>query len=474
MIERMNGRLWDRLFVMFLVFVLMANFAAEGQEYNFYYGTLHAHSGYSDGNKDSLESGIYKPYDDFLYARESQNFDFLGISEHNHLAAGLVLPNYHLGLQEANLANLDGEFVCLFGMEWGVINSGGHLIVYGFDSLVGWDPGNYDIYNAETDYQGLFEKIAQRNQTFAYLAHPQSTDYDSLFFKPYDSIIDKAITAIPFRSGPAFSTSVNYDDPANGTYLSKFQTALSKGYHVGICMDHDTHNTVFGRSQAGRTGVITRELTQGSILNAYHEMNIFASDDWNAQVDFRINNKIMGSVFSGQGQPEVTVNYLDPDGEGITQMWLYDGTPGSGLPPNLVYTIYQNQSFSFTPNLNDGETKYYYVKVQQTDGDQMYTSPIWYTRDDDLGEKETNNLPVLQVKSGITGDWVNINLHSNGNFNGELKLVNQNGQQVFSEILPSTGIYSKNFTRQMLGSGLFVVYLSSAEGVTISRKFVME
>lgn len=460
----------------FVFFALFLNglLKVTAQEYNFYYGTLHAHSGYSDGNKDSLESGIFKPYDDFLYARESQNFDFLGISEHNHLASGLLLPNYHLGIQEADLANLNGEFVCLYGMEWGVINSGGHLIVYGFDSLVGWDPGNYDIFNAETDYHGMFEKVANRNQAFAYLAHPQTTDYDSLFFRPYDSIVDKAVNAVPFRSGPAFSTSINYDDPANGTYLSKFQTALSKGYHVGICMDHDTHNTVFGRSQAGRTGVIARELTQGSILNAYYHMNIFATDDWNAQVDFRINNEIMGSVFSGQGQPEVTVNYTDADGEGITQMWLYDGIPGSGLPPNLVYTVYQNQSFSFTPTLNDGETKYYYAKVQQTDGDQLYTSPIWYTRDDDLGMKAPDKLPVLQVKVGLTGDWVNISLHSIGNLEGQLRLVNLNGQQVFAEKLPSTGLYSKNFTKELLGSGLFVAYYTNQDGTIISKKFLIE
>jgi hypothetical protein len=444
-----------------------------GQTYNYYFGTLHAHSGYSDGNKDSLSSGIYKPFDDFQYAKESQEFDFLGISEHNHLSAGLQLPNYHLGIQQADLANEDEGFVCLYGMEWGVINSGGHLIVYGFDSLIGWEPGNYDIYNAETDYHGLFEKVASKPGAFSYLAHPQSSDYDNLFQKPYDSLVDKAVSAIPFRSGPAFSTSTSYDDPANGTYLSKFYTALSKGYHVGICIDHDTHNTVFGRSQAGRTGILARNLTQQSVMEAYKNMNIYATDDWNAQVDFRVNGEIMGSVFAGQGQPEVTVNYVDPDGEGITQMWLYDGTPGSGLTPNLVYTIYQFESFSFTPDLANGETKYYFIKVEQTDGDQLFTSPIWYTRNDDLATEPRKNTPQLQIASGHANEWVNINLHANTPLNGELQILNLNGKLMFATPLSNTTFFSKSFSRALLGTGLFLVNVSGTQGL-ISKKFVLE
>jgi hypothetical protein len=345
--------------------------------------------------------------------------------------------------------------------------------VYGFDSLIGWENGNYDIYNAETDYHGLFEKVATNPSAFCYLAHPQSSDYDSLFLKPYDSLVDKAVTAIPFRSGPAFSTSITYDDSANGTYLSKFYTALSKGYHVGICIDHDTHNTVFGRSQAGRTGVIARNLTQQSVMEAYQKMNIYATDDWNAQVDFKVNGEIMGSVFAGQGQPEVTMNYVDPDGEGITQMWLYDGTPGSGATPNLVYTIYQFESFSFTPDLADGETKYYFIKVEQTDGDQIFTSPIWYTRDDDLSAKPIQSKPQLQITSGNANQWVNINLQSNAPLSGELQILNLNGKVMFATSLSNTTLFSQTFHKELLGTGLFLVNVSGPLGA-MSKKFILE
>ncbi|MGY0040085.1 hypothetical protein [Pedobacter sp. NJ-S-72] len=55
---------------------------------NFYYGNLHSHSSYSDGNKDNTNK---KPEDDYAFAKNSMKMDFLGISEHNHTQAGMSL-----------------------------------------------------------------------------------------------------------------------------------------------------------------------------------------------------------------------------------------------------------------------------------------------------------------------------------------------------------------------------------------------
>src|SRR5690349_6872505 len=79
------------------------------QPYNYYFGNLHAHTGLSDGSKDSLNSGVSKPDGAYLYAKLSQDFDFLVISEHNHYSAnnnpGFKRPSYQVGLNMANAAN---------------------------------------------------------------------------------------------------------------------------------------------------------------------------------------------------------------------------------------------------------------------------------------------------------------------------------------------------------------------------------
>ncbi|NTW34237.1 MAG: hypothetical protein HGB12_16735, partial [Bacteroidetes bacterium] len=176
-------------------------FSAYGysQQYNYYFGDIHTHSSYSDGNDDHI---LTTPYEDFNYAKKSLHFDFLGISDHNHMLSPL---NFHKGLNDADSANENGKFVCLFGIEWGLF-ANGHVVIYGYDSLIGWEPGNYDVYNSETDYAGLFEKIAASQSAFALLAHPSTKHFSNLISSDYYSDADEAIVGMPYRSGKAYST----------------------------------------------------------------------------------------------------------------------------------------------------------------------------------------------------------------------------------------------------------------------------
>src|SRR4051812_26990683 len=94
-------------------------------QYNFYFGNLHSHSSYSDGNKDSTASGYYYPGQDFYYVKSSYHMDFLGIAEHNHYSSnnnpGIHVADYARGLYQADTANNEGVFVCMYGFEYGVI-----------------------------------------------------------------------------------------------------------------------------------------------------------------------------------------------------------------------------------------------------------------------------------------------------------------------------------------------------------------
>src|SRR4051812_17538005 len=139
---------------------------SKAQLYNYYFGNIHSHTGFSDGNQDSLSSGISTPAGSYAFAKLSQNFNFLGVSEHNHYSSnnnpGFKMQSWPIGLNQANTANQDGTFLCMFGMEWGVTSTyHGHVLIYGFPQLIGWEntPINYQIYNAKPDYDGLFKKV---------------------------------------------------------------------------------------------------------------------------------------------------------------------------------------------------------------------------------------------------------------------------------------------------------------------------
>jgi PKD repeat protein len=371
--------------------VLLFALQLSSQTLNFYFGNIHAHSGYSDGNKDSLTSGMSTPIEDFLYARNSQHIDFYGISEHNHFSAGMQnTAHYHQGLADADSATIDGDFVAMYGMEWGVIDNGGHAIVYGSNDLLGWDTGVYDEYVSEYDYGSLWKKVNERPNAFAYLAHPAVADYTGLFANPATTVADNAIVGMAVRSGPAFSTNNTYSDPTTNNYINRYNDALKRGYHVGVGLDHDTHNSVFGRQTAGRLVVMAPSLTRDDILKAFRKMRFYSSDDWNTKVTFSVNNQVMGSTVIQPGSPTIAVTVQDDDNENVTSIAVYYGIPGSGIAPTVLTTVNSTTTLNYTHAIGNTASYYYYLKITQQDGDIIWTSPIWYKRNDAI----TNNPPV--------------------------------------------------------------------------------
>ena len=353
--------------------------------YNYYFGNIHSQTSYSDGNQDSATSLITKPIQAFNYAKNSLHIDFYGISDHNHASAGMSsLASYHQGIADANQANNDGSFVAMYGFEWGVISGGGHVIVYGSDSLMGWDNGLFDIFVPQSDYTTLWKKVKARPNSFAYLCHPSTTDFGNIFNTAVNSSADSAIIGMAGRSGPAFSTNTTYSNPPTSTYITQYNYALRQGYHVGIGLDHDTHNSVFGRQTAGRLVVLAQSLTRANVYDAFKKMRFYCSDDWNVQVDFQIQNQPMGSIITHSGTPTLSVTITDPDvSESIASIAVYAGVPGSGINPTVLTTATSTSSLVYTHAAASNNSKfYYYLLITQADGNKIWTSPIWYNRDD--------------------------------------------------------------------------------------------
>ncbi|MGC4101795.1 hypothetical protein [Ferruginibacter sp.] len=217
----------------------------------------------------------------------AQCMDYLGIYEHIHFSSvnnpGNTIPLFHSGSTEANnFTSAHPGFLALYGMEWGVISGGGHVVVYGdgMDDLWGWESGagawgaanNYDVYVPKSIYTGstgLFKTVNDNvaKNTFATLAHPNLTDYNNLANIAYDPVADNAITGSAVESGPATSTNTTYSNPGSSlSYLFYYQKMLSLGYHLGPTMDHDNHNTTFGHTTYSRTAIIAPVLTKTAIV----------------------------------------------------------------------------------------------------------------------------------------------------------------------------------------------------------------
>jgi hypothetical protein len=471
-------------------FFLLFFWIAQAQTYNYYFGNLHAHTAFSDGNKDSLVSGIGRPDGSYAYAKLSNDFDFLGISEHNHYnsprSPGFRRSLYQAGLNMANAANQEGVFLSLFGMEYGISSgNNGHVVIYGFNQLIGWESNvggisgnNYDIYNAKSDYEGLFKKIKNNPAAFAYLAHPYWTDFSkngndssALAFSAYNAMYDSAIVGVPLRSGNAFSTFVNYNDYSTGDYFNYYKKLLNIGYHLGIGYDHDNHYSNFGRSNGGRLVVIAPSLTRANLFDAMQQMHFYGSDDNNAKVQFTMNEKIMGSILSGKDYPSFNIIHNDPDAEQADTIRLWRGYKNSGgLWAQVIQTSLNTNTAAFTDQSILGGIEYYYfVDIKQADGQWIVTSPIWYTflSTVAVNESEKKQINVCYFPNPVSG-LLNMSLTESGTY--QVQILDLQGRLIFENMFSDKDI-TLNISE--FSKGIYILKVSKGE-FSVSKKLVVE
>lgn len=456
-----------------LFFLMIVHKKINAQTLNYYFGNLHAHSAYSDGNKDASVSGCNNPACSFAYAKASQHFDFLGISEHNHSTAGLNISNYKAGYTQAQSANQEGTFLCLYGMEWGVTtnSSDGHVVIYGFgNQLIGWEAGNYDIYVAKSDFDALFKKVKNNPNAFCYLAHPGSNNFNYLANNPYNATYDSAIVAVPYKSGPAFSTVSNYTDYAGGDYLDYYKKLLSKGYKIGCAYDHDTHYTNFGRSNAGRLVILAPALTTANLFQAMKNMNFYGSDDWNAKVDFKVNGSfIMGSIVTSSLNPTITVVHNDADGELADSVLVWSGYAGSNSYPVIVSKAKSTNVLSYIDtNIALNSQKYYFIEIRQQDGQRIVTSPIWYSKDLYASVSSLQNNPSIITYPNPVMDKMYI---SSVQKNYQIKIYDVLHRPVYSQVSDGENIV---LNIGFLSAGIYFLEIEQNRQIIYHQKFIKE
>lgn len=394
---------------------LQGNATTTSNTYSYYFGNFHSHTGYSDGNKDGNSP---TPTEAYNFAKTATGMDFLGVSEHNHTAAGGSLSNYQNGVTRANNFNsANNNFLALLGMEWGTISGGGHVLVYGdgFDHLIGWEPNEYTVYVAKSDYtgaNGLFKVINDYsgNSALAILAHPSTSDFNSLSGSAYSAAVDEALVGVALETGPAFSTNTTYSDPGTSmSFLSYYQKLLAKGYRVGPVVDHDNHYTTFGKTTYSRTAVIASSLTRAGVIEAMRNMRFYATQDYDAKVEFTINGRMMGADFRDRYAPIISIKITDvahaADLSSAIIKLMY-GTPGSNVTAaKLVQST--GSSFTYTNNSQLNNTNNYYYLDITIGTRRIITAPIWYSRDDNTAlPVKLSSFSVSRINSKVKLNWV--------------------------------------------------------------------
>ena len=413
--------------------------AVESTVLNFYNGNLHSHSSYSDGNSDNTTR---IPADDYAFAKTALCMDFLGISEHNHATAGMHLADWQPGIDQA-IAATSSNFVALHGMEWGVIGTqgsagdhAGHVIVYGMDSLIGWEAANYQIYVPKSTYTGaggLFEILNRHGgNALAYCAHPDNYDYNNLLNITYDVNADNALVGTAVESGPAFSTDTTYTNQAASlSYYTFYKNMLAKGYHVGPTIDHDNHNFTFGHTAKSRLVILATSLSENNLLDAMRRMRFYATEDCGAKINFTVNTQPLGSILRQVGAPAISINTITS--AVVSSIKLMYGIPGSGsAATTLTSTTTGTLNFTHTALANLA-TGYYFADITETNGARIITAPVWYTRDD-LAARPVPMISFFTINEPdrVVLKWVTSNEPSNQFFEIERSADGRNFTRIGS------------------------------------------
>jgi len=361
------------------VVITVTDVPSGGGVYNIYFGNTHAHTEYSDGNKAN-NTAYLDAATSFRYARDTGGLDWIIMSDHNHATAGMAIADYHSGVAETAVVDAEpGSFTPLYGMEWGTISSGGHVITVS-DLLWGWEAGNYDVLTPKGDYNTVFAQAVSQG-TFIELCHPSTTHFDGIFTGTYNAAWDNAISLIAVKSGPAFATETDLSNPSNGSYQSRYFDLLLKGYHLAPTADQDTHYDNWGLANQQRTAVLATDNTRAAILEALTAGRAYATEDRNVQVDYTAtaNTQSYGmsdTVVVNTGTPvSFNVVITDPDGETTQQIELMQGTVGGGSVTTIATSSNGTFSHSFTP-VSTGTT-FFLIRATQSDTQQVRTAPIW-------------------------------------------------------------------------------------------------
>lgn len=375
--------------------------------WSFYYGSHHNHTTYSDGGiaVASCTGGIESahagadPAAAYAYAKNTAGLDFLSLLDHNHIfdtACGTGCTNdqirarYQAGLTAAANASTS-SFVGIYGQEWGVISNGGHVALYEYNKLFGWDAFS-DVITTKSDYPNLWNTIANAAYQGPYgsmagFCHPEASDFGS-FAQNANGLAQ--VGAIAVISGPAFSTLETYADA--GTRYSgpkasgdRYQYVLQRGWKVGPEAHGDNHCWNYGASTRNRTVVLATSLSKASVMEAMRSRRFYTSSDKNAQMFFGTADltKVMGQTFT---VPTATLDLLawiaDPDGSAVSTVTLYTGNPaaGSGSPTSSAMTNAGSGSYTATVTVPATGSAYYYVYATLANGGELFSAPIWVSR----------------------------------------------------------------------------------------------
>jgi hypothetical protein len=342
--------------------------------YNVYYGHLHNHCAYSDGKGSPALA--------YTYARDNGKLDFFSLSDHDY---ALTLEEYAQIRKTSDSINQAGTFTALYGFEWSH-STYGHVTVIGTPDYCNSGTAPYNTFT------GLTEWLSSR-ECVAFFNHPGRQNSTGIEFNHFTSTpSDKFVGMELWNKTDRFNIYYYTDGYfTSDGMLGYFDEALTRNWRIGASGSEDNHAGTWGTMTPSKLAVLAPANTREDIMNALKARRFYSTYDKTLALSFKIGGNEMGSVIPGSSY-SLQIQASDVPGDNFTQVQLLK----NGIVQKTWSPGTNNVNIKETINCFDGE--YYYVKLKQSDSDEVISSPIWI-------EGGTANLPpVINLTAPATNE----------------------------------------------------------------------
>lgn len=358
---------------------------------NYYFGQLHAHTNISDG-KGTLDEA-------YTWARDNGKADYIAITDHSNWFDNDKAANINDGSMSkawvnahevADKYNEEGKFTAIYGYEmtWSGSTGGwGHINTF---NTKGFETRS----NSSMNLKNYYDTIANQTQSISQLNHPGKTFGDFGDFGFYSKAADNVVNLIEVGNG---------EGPVRGSgYFPSYEyytRALDKGWHLAPTNNQDNHKGNWITSNTARTVILANENTRDGLYQAMREKKIYATEDENLKINYKVNNLPMGSFLGDVDNLSFNISVNDPDAKDSISKISIIANGG---------VVVQSKQFSGNSASWDLQLKpeysYYYIKVEQADKDIAVTAPVW------VGENVAAGLSGVEVDKNLSvlGDEISI------------------------------------------------------------------
>ena len=343
--------------------------ASGEKRYQLYWGDLHRHTEISgDGGFDGTLWDMYR------YALDAAELDFIASTDHYYGASGAKGRPEGRGYDWWRTQKLADAF---------------HVRVRfsplcGYERSLRWPYGHRNVINLERGTAALNRMIDRDRESDEFPREPEE-------LRLWERLRGQEAISIPHTIAAGGGTNFAYNDPAMEPLLEIYQGcrmsyeaegaprvnsakrfadgfaqgALDKGYKIGFIASSDHRST-----HISYAAVYAEEPTREGIFRALQQRHAYAATD-NIVVDVRIGDAIMGDATRTGDKPQVHVEVRGTGPIHKIQI-IKDNTYVYSASPGVREVSFAFRDADATP----GES-YYYVRVQQEDGQMAWASPIW-------------------------------------------------------------------------------------------------